>query len=225
MLCKPVFEVMGQAIIHIIDDEAPVRAALHKALAAAGHRCRSYESGEQFLEAEVGPRDCVVADMYLPDMSGIALLETLSERGQIAPVLVITGQATIELAVRAMKAGAVDFLAKPFATRDLAEKVDTCLAIGRLRAAERERRQAAAEKLSSLSEREIEVLGVVIEGKTNRAISDILCISVKTVEAHRARIMEKTGALSLIHLTRLWDTAGRSASVGPGQKRRARGDV
>ena len=159
----------------------------------------------------MGLRDCVVVDVHLPDMNGIDLLNALRARGHVVPVLVITGFASIELAVQAMKTGALDFLAKPFNSTDLIEKVASCLAVGRLRVAERERHCSAVTKLSALTERELEILGKVIGGRTNKAIADILRISVKTVEAHRARIMEKTGALSLVDLTRLWDAAGYAA--------------
>lgn len=207
----------GMPIIHVIDDEPTVRSTLHKILASAGFLCRSYETGKQFLAAGAGLQDCVVADVHLPDMNGIALLDAIHRRGQATPVLVITGHATVELAVEAMKAGAIDFLAKPFANADLLDKIEACLAIGRIRAVKGERRRRAIEKLSNLSERETEVLSHVIEGKTNKAISDILNISIKTVEAHRSRIMEKTGALSLVDLTRLWDAAERSVfSVSAG---------
>lgn len=202
-------------IIHIVDDEPSVRATLEKMLASADFLCRSYESGRQFLAADVGLSDCVVADVHLPDMNGIDLLDAMGERGQTVPVLVITGHATVELAVQAMRAGAVDFLPKPFGRTDLVDKVTACLAVGRLRMVERERRRSSVEKMSALSEREFEILGQVIEGRTNKAIGDILRISIKTVEAHRARIMEKTGALSLVDLTRLWDAAGCCESFQP----------
>lgn len=157
----------------------------------------------------------MVADVHLPDMNGITLLNDMEERGQTAPVLVITGHATVDLAVQAMKAGAIDFLAKPFTNADLLDKVGACLAIGRVRTIARDRRRAAVEKLSILSQREMEVLGKVIEGRTNKAIADVLNISIKTVEAHRSRIMEKTGALSLVDLTRLWDAAEHTAPSVP----------
>ncbi|WP_207462761.1 response regulator [Azospirillum sp. SYSU D00513] len=200
----------GKAVVHIVDDEPAIRNALQRLLSAAGYPCRAYASGEEFLKGSVGARDCVVADVHLPDMNGLDLLAAMNARGQSVPMLIITGFATVELAVQAMKAGAVDFLTKPFESASLTEKIETCLAVGRLRQATLERRRNASMRLSSLSEREVEVLGQVIDGKTNRAIGDILNISVKTVEAHRARIMEKTGALSLVDLTRLWDATRTS---------------
>lgn len=203
------FDGSHMPVIHLIDDEPAIRATLNNALVSAGYLCRTYESGAQFLATRIRLHDCVVADVHLPDMNGIALLKAMGTRGLMVPVLVITGHATVELAVQAMKAGAVDFLSKPFSNADLADKINTCLAIGRVRAAKREQRRSALEKLSALSERETEVLARVIEGRTNKAISDVLRISIKTVEAHRSRIMEKTGALSLVDLTRLWDAADR----------------
>ncbi|MFC7335439.1 response regulator transcription factor [Rhodocista pekingensis] len=200
-------------VVHIVDDEPTVLKALRTLLEADGFTCRTYEDGRPFLEAGVGERDCVIADVQLHDMTGIEMLQTLRARGQRTPVLVITGYASIEVAVEAMKAGATDFLTKPFEKAELVGKVRACLAIARLRASETARRRAAADKLAALSEREVEVLGQVIEGRTNRAIGDVLGISIKTVEAHRARIMEKTGALSLVDLTRLWDTAGPCAAL------------
>lgn len=162
--------------------------------------------------ADINVLDCIITDINLNDITGIDLIRRMRDRGQHNPVLVITGCASIEVAVEAMKAGASDFLTKPFDLEDLLGKVRAGIAIARFRGAETVRRRIAAQKLDTLSEREIEVLGQVITGRTNRAISDVLGISVKTVEVHRSRIMEKTGALSLVELTRMWDAASLPAA-------------
>lgn len=141
-------------------------------------------------------------------MDGIHLVETLQEQGSDLPILVITGFADIDMAVRPMKAGASDFLAKPFGNAAFLEKIENCLTIGRARARVHTRRRNAAERLSALSSREAQVLRLVIGGKQNKCIAWELGISIKTVEVHRAHIMEKTGASSLIELARMWEIAG-----------------
>lgn len=191
-----------------------MRVALQRMLGVMGVDCRTYSTAEEFLSAADDANGCVVADIHLPDMDGITLVETMESRRIDCPVLVMTGHADIDLAVRAMKAGAVDFLAKPFASDVFAEKVRACLAVEQLRARRRERRRNAGLRLSSLSHREAQVLRLVIDGKQNKSIAWDLNISIKTVEVHRARVMEKTGASSIVELVRLWEIADRETGCG-----------
>ena len=197
------------ATVHIVDDDEAMRTALQRILGKMDVDCRTYATAEEFLSAAGKANGCVVADVQLPDMDGITLVQTMESHGIDWPVLVMTGHADINLAVRAMKAGAVDFLAKPFARDVFVEKVHACLAIEQLRARRRERKRNAGLRLSSLSQREAQVLRLVIDGKQNKSIAWDLEISIKTVEVHRARIMEKTGSTSIIELVRLWEIADR----------------
>lgn len=193
---------------HIIDDDPGIRRALAGALSVMKIKTRHYGTAAEFLGSYAGAGGCIVTDVRLPDMDGIRLVETLQEQNSDLPILVITGFADIDLAVRAMKAGATDFLAKPFSNAAFLEKIDNCLTVGRARARLHTRRRNAADRLSALSGRESQVLRLVIGGKQNKCIAWELGISIKTVEVHRAHIMEKTGASSLIELARMWEIAG-----------------
>ena len=181
---------------------------MERMLLADGLAYRTYGSAEELLAVVDEIDGCVVTDVHLPDMDGIALVGTLEARRTDCPVLVITGRADVDTAVQAMKTGAVDFLAKPFGRATFLEKVHACLMVQRARTARRQRARHAEHLLSSLSERERQVLRLVIQGKQNKVIAWELDISIKTVEAHRAHIMEKTGSGSVIDLGRLWEAAG-----------------
>lgn len=200
--------------VTIVDDEPGVRATLERFVLGHGLTCATHESAEAFLNAPVGSGGCVVADINLPDMNGISLVRTMEMRGLLHPVIVMTGRADIDIAVQAMKEGAVDFLAKPFDRATFLEKVTAGLVLHRARVALSARRCDAARRLASLTGRESQVLDLVIEGKQNKAIAWELGISIKTVEVHRAHIMEKTGAASAIALARLWEAAQRDEESG-----------
>lgn len=201
-----------QEDVHIIDDDPGIRRVLVNGLSGAKIKSREYGTAAEFLASYSGSGGCIVTDVRLPDMDGIRLVEILQEQHPGLPILVITGFADIDLAVRAMKAGATDFLAKPFSNAAFLEKIQNCLAVGRARARLHTRRRNAAERLSSLSSRESQVLHLVIDGRQNKCIAWELGISIKTVEVHRAHIMEKTGASSLIELARMWEIAGMDAT-------------
>lgn len=211
-----------RGMVHIVDDEEGMRSTLQRVLDARGYACRTYPTAGAFLAEADGASGCVVTDVHLPDMDGLTLLERMTERLIDCPVLVITGFADIDLAVRAMKAGAIDFLPKPFTVAVFVEKVEACLAVERLRTSRRERRRNAVSRLGSLSGREAQVLELVVEGKQNKTIAWDLNISIKTVEVHRARIMEKTGSASVVELARLWEIAGRDSGFKPSRAVMAR---
>ncbi|WP_286192078.1 response regulator transcription factor [Roseomonas genomospecies 6] len=198
--------------VHIIDDDSSIRRVLANTLSSVKIKSHAYGTAAEFLESGPHIGGCVIMDVRLPDMDGICLVETLRKQNFDLPILVVTGYADIDLAVRAMKAGAVDFLAKPFSNDTFLEKVGNCLAIERARARIHTRRRNAAERLSSLSGRESQVLRLVIGGKQNKCIAWDLGISIKTVEVHRAHIMEKTGAATIVDLARMWEIAGMGAA-------------
>ncbi len=197
-----------QEAAHIIDDDPGIRRALANGLTGAGIKSHEYGTAAEFLASYSGSGGCIVTDVRLPDMDGIRLVEILQNQYSDLPILVITGFADVDLAVRAMKAGATDFLAKPFSNTAFLEKIQNCQVIGRARARLHTRRRNATERLSTLSSRESQVLHLVIGGRQNKCIAWELGISIKTVEVHRAHIMEKTGASSLIELARMWEIAG-----------------
>lgn len=191
-------------VVHVIDDDAGVRDSLAFLLATAGLVVRTHESAVAFLkvlpEAEDG---CVVTDVRMPEIDGIELQRRLRAQGSTLPVVVMTGHGDIALAVAAMKAGAMDFIEKPFDDEALLAAVRVALT---RRRNEREREAHAEEvrsRLRSLSERERQVLDGLVAGKPNKIIAYDLGISARTVEIYRANVMSKMGADSLSALVRM----------------------
>jgi two-component system response regulator FixJ len=198
----------GNAIVHLIDDDEAVRQSLAFLLATAGHAVRVYDSAESFLLAPpAGAVGCIVSDVRMPGMDGLALLKRLKEIGVHLPVVIMTGHADIPMAVEAMKAGAVDFIEKPFDDEVLLSAIR--IALGRLgQSAEKSAEIAAIRaKLDSLSERERQVLDGLVSGNPNKTIAYDLDLSPRTVEVHRANLMIKMGANSLSDLVRMALTA------------------
>ena len=195
--------------VYIVDDDEAVRDSLSILLESKGHRVRSFGSAPEFLAASpLLPIGCLIVDIRMPEMDGLELQERLSARALDFPLIVITGHADVPLAVRAMKAGAVDFIEKPFASETLLDSLDG--ALSRL-ASPSERDPAtdtAVAKLALLSSREREVLEGLLAGLPNKSIAYDLAISPRTVEIHRARVMDKMGARSLSELIRLALAAG-----------------
>ena len=195
--------------VYIVDDDEAVRDSLSVLLEAKGYTVRSFGSALEFLAAAPSlPSGCLIADIRMPEMDGLELQGRLRARALGFPMIVITGHADVPLAVRVMKAGAVDFIEKPFAPETILDSLDG--ALSRL-AAPRERdpaTAAAAGKLALLSPRERQVLEGLLAGLPNKSIAYDLAISPRTVEVHRARVMNKTGVRSLSELIRLALVAG-----------------
>jgi two-component system response regulator FixJ len=195
--------------VHIVDDEEIVRRSLGYAMASAGFASRVYASAEQFMAASAAASPgCVVTDVRLPGMDGLELVMRLKAGDAPHPVVVISGEADIAMAVDAMKAGAADFLQKPFRTASLLEAVNG--AIDREGRQQRQAQEAAGQrrKLALLSPRQREVLAGIMAGKLNKTIGHELGISVRTVEDYRAEIMAKTQARNLSELIRTAVLAG-----------------
>lgn len=199
-------------VVHVVDDEEPVRKSLAFLLTMMGFTVRIHESATSFLASAHGPgKACLVTDLRMPDMSGIELLERLRERGSIIPVIIITGHGDVSMAVAAMKAGAVDFIEKPFRDEVLVEAIK--LAANRLDDAANpvEDVTALRLRLDQLSDRERQVLKLVVAGLPNKTIGHDLAISPRTVEVHRANIMSKMQARSLPELVRMTMSLGLMA--------------
>jgi two-component system response regulator FixJ len=195
--------------VYIVDDDDAVRDSLSVLLEAVGHRVRSFGLARDFLDAAAAlPIGCLIADIRMPGMDGLELQRALNERALRFPMIVITGHGDVPLAVRAMKAGALDFIEKPFAAPAILAGVEAALL--RLDAAEQQdpAALAAQAKLGSLSPREREVLEGLLAGLPNKTIAYDLAISPRTVEIHRARVMDKMAARSLSELIRLALAAG-----------------
>jgi len=188
----------------IVDDDDAVRSSLRLLLKSAGHVTLAHASAQEFL-AEWHPDQpgCLVLDVRMPGMSGIELQAELNRRGAILPVIFISGHGDIPMAVEAIQHGAFDFLPKPFSDQDLLDRVQRALALD----AENRRLLAQRELLrtrhESLTPREREVLTLVTQGKPNKVMAGDLGVSQRTVEIHRARVMEKMGANSLAQLVRM----------------------
>jgi two-component system response regulator FixJ len=199
----------GDRHVYIVDDDDAVRDSLSVLLEAIGHSVRTFSLAKEFLDAaptlSVG---CLIADIRMPEMDGLELQRALNEQALHFPMIVITGHGDVPLAVRAMKAGALDFIEKPFATPTILASVEA--ALSRLDATDQEDPAAAAAqaKLGLLSPREREVLEGLLAGLPNKTIAYDLAISPRTVEIHRARVMDKMGARSLSELIRLALAAG-----------------
>lgn len=196
-------------IVHIIDDDEAVRDSLKFLLESAKFQTRTYDSAVDFLAqtAELA-NGCIVSDIRMPGMTGIDLLNELKSRNSALPVIVITGHGDVPLAVEAMKAGATDFLEKPFNDDVMLRAVQDALNKAATKATREQDRAEIREKLDSLSNRERQVLDGLVRGAPNKTIAFDLGISARTVEVYRANVMSKMGAHSLSELVRLALVAG-----------------
>lgn len=190
--------------VYVVDDDPSARESLCWLLNTEGIDTRAFASAEEFLAAySLDWSGCITVDIRMPGLSGLQLQEALNARHNRMPVIVLTGHADVPIAIRAMKLGAHDFLEKPYADGELLASVRSALARGReIDDADLER-DSAASALDALTDRENEVMRLIVAGFTNKAAAAELGISEKTIEAHRARVMEKTGARSLSELVRM----------------------
>lgn len=205
---------MPNTTVFIVDDDADVRDSLCALLDSAGFSVTQFDSASAFLAAYDNQGSCcLVTDIRMPGMDGLALQEELIARGAQIPVVIMTGHADVPLAVRAMKAGAVDFLEKPFDDDRLIACVKKALEISEKERAGHSKAAAAAESLALLTDRERDVLLLLVAGHANKVVAHKLDISPRTVEVHRGRLMEKTKARNLADLVRLALAAGLNPDV------------
>jgi len=189
--------------VHIVDDEADVRESIRLLLTASGYWCRCHDSGPAFLEACDGAtRGCVLLDVRMPGMTGLEAQQAMTERGIRLPVVFISGHGDIPMAVRAVQAGAQDFLEKPFNDAILLGCVDEALAADRAQRSRQAEWQGVAARLESLTPREREVLDRLVEGKVNKIIARELDASTRTIEIHRARVLHKMAVDNATQLVR-----------------------
>jgi two-component system, LuxR family, response regulator FixJ len=194
---------------YIVDDDEAVRDSLSVLLESKGFKVRSFASALEFIGTAASlPRGCVIVDIRMPEMDGLELQQCLMDRGLDFPLIVITGHGDVQLAVRAMKAGAVDFIEKPFASEAILSSLGSALSRLTTPDGEDPAKAATAAKLALLSSREAQVLRGLLAGLPNKSIAYDLKISPRTVEIHRARVMDKMGARSLSELVRLALAAG-----------------
>jgi two-component system response regulator FixJ len=201
----------SDVIIHIVDDEEPVRKSLAFLLSISGYAARAHESATSFLSVAKSLRNaCLITDLRMPDMSGVELLRNLREEGAMLPTIVITGHGDVPMAVEAMKAGALDFIEKPFEDEVLLQAIARAVADLDRRAQPEDDAEVVRARLSELTDREKQVLDGVVAGLPNKTIAYDLDISPRTVEVHRANVMAKMQAKSLPELVRMVMAAGET---------------
>jgi two-component system response regulator FixJ len=196
-------------LIHVVDDEEAIRRSASFMLKTSGFDVQTWPSGVAFLkEAKAAAAGCILLDVRMPEMDGLEVQQALNERGIAMPVIVLTGHGDISIAVRAMKAGAVDFLEKPFEKARLLDAIEEAFARLEDTAARGDRAQDAQVAIASLTAREREVLEGLAQGLPNKTIAYDLDISSRTVEVHRANLMSKLNVRSLSEALRIAFAAG-----------------
>ena len=191
-------------VIHIIEDDAPLRTALARLLGASGYQVIVYESGDAFLASDTGGAPgCILLDMNMPGLSGLQLQEHLGRTGCILPIVFLTGNGDIAMSVRAIKAGAEDFLSKPIAREDLLEAIGRAMARYAAASGVQAQRADLRARYAGLTGRESEVFGMVIQGLLNKQIAYALGNTERTVKAQRQAVMEKLGADSVADLVQM----------------------
>ena len=207
----------GLPIVFIVDDDEAVRNSLRLLVKSVGLTATALASAQEFL-ASYDPLQpgCLVLDVRMPGISGLELQQRLNLRGAVIPVIFITGHGDIPMAVEAMQQGAFDFLQKPFRDQDFIDRIQRALEKDQANRVELGERSRIREQHQTLTPREREVLALVTSGKANKVMAADLGLSQRTIEIHRARVMEKMGASSLAHLVRmvldLEDSDGQGAT-------------
>ena len=192
------------ATVFVVDDDEAVRNSLRLLLKAVGLPTEVFRSADEYLASFDSARaGCLVLDIRMPGMSGLELQEELNRRDAILPIIFITGHGDIPMAVEAMQRGALDFLQKPFRDQELLDRINRAIEKDRAGRALLGNRESIRARIASLTPREQEVLTMVTQGKANKVIAADLELSQRTVEIHRAHVMEKMGANSLAHLVRM----------------------
>lgn len=194
----------GERLVHLVDDDAAVRRSVGFMLKTSGHRVETYESGTDLLKNSSHlDEGCILLDIRMPGMDGLEVQQALQEKGIGFPVIIMTGHGDVSLAVRAMKAGAVDFIEKPFDKDALLASLDEGYRRLARKEATQDRMRDASVRLEALTPRERDVLDGLAQGLPNKTIAYDLGISPRTVEIHRANLMTKLGVRSLSEALRL----------------------
>jgi len=190
--------------VFIVDDDEPVRDSLRMLMRSVGLNAETFSGAAEFLQAYDGDRPgCLVLDIRMPGMSGMELQERLNDLHAIIPVIFITGHGDVPMAVKAIQHGAADFIQKPFRDQDLLDRINKAIEQGTSNRAQLLETRDIEERLANLTPREKEVLDLIVDGRPNKVIAADLDVSQRTVEIHRARVMDKMRASSLAHLVRM----------------------
>jgi FixJ family two-component response regulator len=206
--------VDGDAIVFVVDDDASVRRSTERLVRSAGFAIQAFASAREFLDnARTEKPGCLVLDVHMPGLSGLDLQRELAQRGVELPIIFLTGHGDIPMTVRAMKAGAVEFLTKPVKSRDLLAAIESAIARGLVSHQARRDTLALRERYERLTPRERDVLPLVVAGLLNKQIAGEVATSERTVKFHRAHIMKKMEAESLADLVRMAERLGVGHSV------------
>jgi FixJ family two-component response regulator len=198
--------------IFVVDDDPSVRTAIKRLLASVGLPCETFGTGLEFLKrAEQGVTGCVLLDVRMPGLSGMDLQRMLKADGYELPIIFVTAHADVPMTVRAMKAGAMEVLTKPFEEQALLDAVNQALERERVRWTAHEELLVYRERYGTLTAREREVMGLVVTGLLNKQVADALGTAEKTIKVHRGQVMHKMQAKSFAELVRIADRLGLSA--------------
>jgi FixJ family two-component response regulator len=190
--------------VHVVDDDDRLRNSLSDLLASVGYLVRGYDSATAFLVSPPGNEPgCVIVDVSMPGQSGLELQEAIGRLGAGLPVIVMTGFGDVRMSVQAMKAGAIDFLEKPFRDQDMLDAISSALEVDRAQRAGGARLQTLQGRYSTLTRREKQVVGLVSTGKVNKEIATALSLSEVTIKVHRSSAMKKMGARTSAELARM----------------------
>ena len=201
-------------IVYVVVDDPSVRKALERLLRSAGHDAKTFASALEFLDfSHPDAPGCLVLDIKMPKLSGLELQDRLAEKGISFPIIFITGHGTVPTSVKAFRAGAMDFLQKPFKDRELLDTVSRGIEKHRRLRQEQKEMNTIQSRLKTLTPRECEVFELVVSGMLNKQAAFDLEITEKTIKVHRARVMEKMGAQSLADLVRFAEKLGIRSSI------------
>jgi len=190
--------------VYIVDDDQAIRHAMELLMRSVGLDYEIFHSGDEFLASHTKDRaGCLVLDIRMPGLGGLELQEKLNELSSTLPIIFITGHGDVPMAVEAMQKGAVDFIQKPFRDQELLDQISEALKTDQQRRSARDQKAEVLDRVEKLTKREREVMDLVITGKPNKVIAYELGVSQRTVEIHRARVMEKMEARSLADLVRM----------------------
>ncbi len=196
--------MMSEGQVYIVDDDRAVRESLQWLLESIGLRVSSHVSADEFLQQDVNYPACLILDVRMPGMSGLDLLDILVKKHPELPVIIVTGHADVPMAIRAMKNGAYEFIEKPYNDQRLIDCVNDALKLSIEKLDNIDIRNQIQQRFELLTAREKEILDQVVDGQSNKLMARNMDVSIKTIEAHRAKVMEKTQAHSLAELLRMY---------------------
>lgn len=197
-------DVVSTSTVYVVDDDDGMRRALNLLLNTVGYKTAAFASPKEFLENfRPDVPGCLVLDIRMPGMSGLELQQHLNRMGSMLPVIFITGHGDVPMAVQAMKEGAFEFVQKPFRDQDLLDRINHALELDKENRSTLALRADVSQRFESLTPREKQVMAMVVDGAANKVIAIDLGLSERTVEIHRAKVMEKMGARSVAHLVKL----------------------